>query len=281
MGVGIHYARPIGENTIFHVYYAPVGDPALGPVAFTHRASAFELPQATIAHHLEDSTHIANNVATIGVKNKWLGIEASGFSGTEPDENRWNIDWGAMNSYSGRITYFPSRNWLAQVSAGRLKSPERPAASDHGPENDVVRVTASLHYSRPAQAANAWSTSLIWGRNHGTGTRRNTNSYLLETLYPLTGKDFLTARVELADKDELFANDPALEDQLARTAGSTFRIQAYTAGYTRDIGTFHGVETGLGFNLSAYGVPGAIQAYYGNHPWGANIYLRFRLHQSR
>ena len=61
MGFGVHYARPLAENTMLQLYYAPVGDPALGPVAFPHRASAFELPQATLSHHWQDSTHIAAN----------------------------------------------------------------------------------------------------------------------------------------------------------------------------------------------------------------------------
>ena len=148
----------------------------------------------------------------------------------------------------------------------------------HG--GDVVRTTASLHFTRPTGGGNAWSTSLIWGRNHNTENERNLNSYLLETLYPLTTNDFLTARAELVDKDELFANDHELEHQLAQTAGNSFRIQAYTVGYTRDIGTFRNVETGIGANLSAYVVPSPIKPYYGDHPWGAVIYLRFRLKPS-
>jgi hypothetical protein len=36
----------------------------LGPTAFPHRASAAELPQATLGDHYEDSTHIADNMAT-------------------------------------------------------------------------------------------------------------------------------------------------------------------------------------------------------------------------
>jgi hypothetical protein len=279
MGLGFHYAHPLGENTMLHIYYAPVGDPALGPVAFPHRASAFELPQATLGHHWQDSTHIADNVVTLAVRHKWLRLEASGFYGTEPNENRWNIDWGPMNSYSGRVSVFPSKNWMAQFSAGRLAEPERPFsvgghAETHG---DVVRTTASLHYTRPMENGNAWSTSLIWGRNHGVETKRNTNSYLLESLYPLSKKDFLTGRIELVDKDELFANNPDLEHQLALTAGSSFRIQAYTAGYTRDIGTFRNVETGVGANVSAYAIPTAIKPYYGDHPVGVNVYVRFRL----
>jgi len=275
MGLGAHYARPLGKNTLFHVYYAAVGDPALGPVAFPHRASALELPQNTLAHHLQDSTHIANNVATMAVKHRWLRLEASAFYGTEPNENRWNFDWGPMNSYSGRVSIFPSKNWMAQFSAGRLEEPERGAGEDHA--GDVVRTTASLHYTRPSGFGNAWSTSLIWGRNHNTGSGRNLNSYLVETLYPIARKDFLTGRFELVDKDELFANHHEQEHRLALSAGSTFRIRALTAGYTRDIGTFKNVEAGIGANVTAYWIPSAIKPYYGDHPSGVNIFMRFRL----
>ncbi len=271
MSIGMHYARPLSENAMLQLYYAPVGDPALGPVAFPHRASAFELPQATLSHHWQDATHIASNVATVALKYKWLRLESSSFYGTEPNENRWNIDWGPMNSFSGRISVFPSKNWMAQFSAGRIRRPE-------GEEDgDVVRTTASVHYSRPASNGNAWSSSVIWGRNHSRLTKRNLNSYLAETLYPVSRKNFLTARVELVDKDELFANDPDIEQRLARTTDSTFRIGGFTAGYTRDIGTFKNIETGLGANVTAYSLPAAIQPYYGEHPVGVNVYLRFRI----
>jgi hypothetical protein len=273
MGLGVHYARPVGSETILQLYYAPVGDPALGPVAFPHRASAAELPQATLGHHWQDSTHIAANVATVALKHKWLRVEASGFHGTEPDENRWNIDWGPMNSYAGRISVFPSKNWMAQVSAGRIAKPERLE------EGDVVRMTASLHYTRPIASRGDWSTSLVWGRNHDTARRRDLNSYLLETLYPINRKNLLTARVELVDKNELFADRSEIEERLARTAGDTFRVQAWTGGYTRNIGAFRNVEAGLGANVTSYAIPSALKPYYGEHPWGANVFLRLRLKQ--
>jgi hypothetical protein len=278
MGLGVHYAHPLGKNTLIHGYYAPVGDPALGPVAFPHRASALELPQATLAHHLQDSTHIANNVATVALQHRWVRLEASGFHGTEPDEGRWDIDWGPMNSYSGRVSIFPTDNWMAQFSAGRLANPERHLThGPHGEAEDVARMTASIHYTRPTGAGNAWSTSLIWGRNRTLGSGRKVNSYLVETLYPATRKDFLTARAELVDKDELFANDHDLEHELARTAGSVFRVQGYTVGYTRDLKVFRNLQTGLGGNVTAYVIPDALKPYYGSRPWGVNVFLRFRL----
>jgi hypothetical protein len=271
MDLGVHYARPAGENTMLELYYAPVGDPALGPVAYPHRASAFEIPQAPLGHHWQDSTHIAANVLTGAVKYKQVRLEVSGFYGTEPGENRWTIDWGPINSYSARLSVFPSRNWMIQVSAGRLARPERESPGD------VVRSTASVHYTRPMGNGTAWSSSLIWGRNHNTFTGRNLNSYLAETVVPVRRKNFFTGRFELVDKDELFAADPDLEQHLAQTAGSTFRIGEYIAGYTRDVSLVSYLETGVGANVSAYSLPAAIKPFYGSHPMGVTVFVRVRL----
>ncbi len=259
MGLGVHYARPLAEGTILQFYFAPVGDPALGPVAFPHRASAEEFPQATLSHHWQDSTHIANEVLTVGITHKKIRLEASGFYGTEPNENRWNIDYGPMNSWSTRFSVFPNKNWMAQVSVGRLARPERQEPGD------VVRSTASIHYTRPMEGA-SWSTSLIWGRNHKTIDQHDSNSYLLETVFPIRRKNFLTARLELVDKDELF-------DEHAEN----FRIGAYTFGYTRDIGTFHNAQTGIGANFTTYSTPAAIKPVYGDHPVGFSVFARVRL----
>jgi hypothetical protein len=271
MGLGVHYAHPVGERGIVQVYFAPIGDPALGPVAFPHRASAAELPQAPLGHHWQDSTHIASDVITIGLTRGWLRFEASGFHGAEPNENRWNIDQGKLDSWSARLSVFPAKNWMAQVSAGRLTRPER---QDPG---DVVRATASLHYTRPLAGGDDWSSSFVWGRNHSTLNRRDTNSYLLESVAPIRRRNFVTGRFELVDKDELFNDNPDFAARLARTAASVFRIGAYTVGYTRDVGSIHNLEAGLGANITAYTLPRAIQPFYGEHPVGATVYLRFRL----
>jgi len=260
MGLGAHYVRPVGEHTLLHFYYAAIGDPALGPVSFSHRASAQELPQATLGHHWEDSTHIAANVATVGVKYRWIRLEASGFHGAEPNENRWNIDWGAMDSYSGRLSVFPSKNWTAQFSAGRLTTPESTE------EGDVVRTTASIHYTRVRFNGGAWSTSAIWGRNHNSASRHDTNAWLLETVFPATGKDFLTGRFEVADKDELLPQ--------------AFRVKAFTGGYTRDLATRSNLEAGIGANVTTYAIPTATRLAYGDHPWGVSVYFRVRLKRS-
>jgi hypothetical protein len=262
MGIGLQYARPLGGNLI-QFYAAPVGDPALGPVAFPHRASALEIPQAPIGHHWQDSTHISDDVVTVAVKRSWFRLEASGFHGAEPGENRWTISQGALDSYSARASIFPTSDWMAQVSAGRISNPERLQPGD------VVRATASVHYTRPMGNDEAWSSSLIWGRNHDVATQRNLESFLAETLLPLHHGNFVTGRFELVDKDELLPD------------GAIYRIGAYTAGFTHDIAhLFDAVETGIGANVTAYTFPAALKPAYGAHPFAATVYLRVRLKSS-
>jgi hypothetical protein len=66
MEIAALYDWRVGENGLVSFYAAPVGDPALGPVAYPHRSSAIENPIAPLGHHLEDSTHIASDVLTGG-----------------------------------------------------------------------------------------------------------------------------------------------------------------------------------------------------------------------
>lgn len=270
MELSVRYTRPLTDSTSMLLYFAPVGDPALGPVAFPHRVSAMELPQATLSHHVQDSTHIANDVLTAALVRRKFRIEASGFHGGEPDESRWNIDYGPVDSWAARLTWTPNDNWVGQVSAGRLSHPE---AAEPG---DVVRSTASLTYNRPLRDGN-WASSLIWGRNHKTAEQHNLNSYLAESVYQFKGMNYVTGRFELVDKDELFNDRPAIREHLDQTAGSTFRIAAYTLGYTRDVKLVPWLVTGIGGNFMVYGVPGAIQPYYGQHPAGFFFFLRARL----
>jgi hypothetical protein len=265
MEIGAEYARKFSGTTAY-VYYAPVGDPALGPPAYPHRASAAELPQAPLAHHWEDSTHIAYNVATIGAEKGWVRVEASGFHGQEPGENRWNIGAGTMDSWSARIALTPSPSWTAEISTGELHHPEgfRPG--------DEERTVASAEYAHGITAA-----SLIWGRDYKTGGHYAVNAVTAEGVLAAGRKNFVTGRYEWSQRDELFSADPPVEQAFLSEGYRWFDVSAYTAGYTRDLGTWHNTEIGVGANATTYVAPALIQPYYGEHPFGVNVYLRVRL----
>ena len=263
------YDVKMGDNGFLSFYFAPVGDPAMGPTAYPHRASASEDPVATLGHHLEDSTHIADDVVTAGLTYKIARFEASGFHGREPDEYRWDIDAGRIDSWSVRATVNPARNWSAQYSFGHLTSPE----ALH-PQEDIDRMTASLMYNRPLARGN-WATTLLWGRNH-TSDGLSWNAYLLESTLRFAQRNFVWTRIENADRtDELVLRnqfEPAGFGE--RTIG---RVQAYTAGYERGFEFLPHLGTGLGAQFTAYATPSALVPLYGKHPLGAVIFLRVRL----
>ncbi len=87
------YDLKLRKDTLLSFYFAPMGDPAMGPTAYPHRASASEDPIASLGHHLQDSTHIADDVITVGLTHRSFRIEASGFHGREPDEQRWDLEF--------------------------------------------------------------------------------------------------------------------------------------------------------------------------------------------
>src|SRR5687767_5454196 len=114
----------IAEGTTAFLYGGPVGEPALGPSAIMHRASARLNPEAPITHHWFDSTHITYGVVTAGVAGKLWQLEASAFRGEEPDEDRWDIETPRLGSWSVRATLTPPPNRAAPVRYGRLEPPE-------------------------------------------------------------------------------------------------------------------------------------------------------------
>ena len=118
MELAVLYDLKLSENALFSFYFAPVGDPAIEPTAYPHRASASEDPVAALSHHQQDSTHVAADVITGGLTYCILRIEASGFHGREPDEFRWDIDQGKIDSWSARLTIQPRRNWSGHYSYG-------------------------------------------------------------------------------------------------------------------------------------------------------------------
>src|SRR5258706_13129991 len=156
MELSAQYTLPLGEHGTWFTYFGYPGEPALGPVAFMHRASASDNPAAPLAHHLEDSTHISFGVLTTGFTYRWLKLEGSIFNGREPDENRYNFDAHKWNSRSARLSIMPNTNWTMQVSYGFLRGPE---ASE--PTTDIRRATASVQYNKPFEHGN-WASALIW-----------------------------------------------------------------------------------------------------------------------
>ena len=262
------YDLNLSDKALLSFYAAPVGDPAIGPTAYPHRASASENPMATLGHHLEDSTHIASDVVTVGLTYKIARFEASGFHGREPDEFRWDIDSGKIDSWSIRTTVDPAQNWSAQYSFAHLTSPE----ALH-PGEDIDRMTASVMYNRPLSHGN-WASTLLWGRNR-TSDGLIWNGYLAESTLRFMKREYVWGRIENVDRtNELLLRNlpepPSFQESIIG------RVQAYTMGYTHDFELIPHLATGLGAQLTVYSTPESLRAQYGSRPVGGLVFLRVR-----
>jgi hypothetical protein len=261
------YDYKLNDKTALSLYAAPVGAPALGPPAFPHRASASENPMAPLGHHFQDSTHIANEVVTVGITHRNFRVEASGFHGREPDEYRWNIDAGMIDSWSTRVTLNPAQNWSFQYSISQLHSPEAPA-----PNEDIRRMTASLMYNRPLNAGN-WATLVLWGRNQSLQDGNIGNSYLLESTLKFRNKHHVWTRIENVDRtNELLLGENPLPASFSERYFT--RVQGSTLGYDREFGSLKHISTALGGQFTWYGVPDTLKPNYGSHPVGISIFMR-------
>ena len=258
--LSVLYTLPLGEKFSWELYGGPSAEPALGPVTYIHRSSAAELPMAPLSHHLQDSTHTSFGVVTTGFRIERVKLEGSAFNGHEPNEERWSIQPAALDSWSGRVSVAPTRDWTAQYSIGHLDHPEALE-----PWNQW-RQTASVEYNHPLVLGN-FATSLVWGRVHEIATTARLNGYLLESTLNFLRRDYVFTRMELVDKNELFPE---------AATHPVYRIGAFTFGGVRDLVQTRAWQLGLGGDVTFYSKPAVLDAAYGVHPVSFQIFLRVR-----
>jgi hypothetical protein len=263
------YDVKLSDRTLLSLYLAPVGDPAIGPTAYPHRASAFEDPVATLGHHQEDSTHIADDVVTVGLTYRIVRIEGSGFHGREPSENRWTIHQGSIDSWSTRFTIQPGTNWSGQYSYGRIKSPEALF-----PTENQERMTASVMYNRQLRSGN-WASTLLWGRTRSLEDGSIFNSYLLESAFCFYARNYVWTRIENVERsNELVLGENPLPSGFREEPVG--RVQAYSVGYDHDFRLVPHVASAIGAQFTVYGVADALKPIYGSHPMGVVLFVRLR-----
>lgn len=264
------YDRPLGKGVRLQVYGGPVGEPALGPVAFMHRVSGLPNLLAPITHHWFDSTHITYGVVTGGMYGRRWKVEGSAFNGREPDENRTDFDVAAMDSWSGRVWYLPTSRWSLQFSGGRLNEAE--PGHDGEPPVDIERLTASATYHRTTPGNVIWASTIGWGRNAESGGDA-TNALLFESSATVRNRDVWYGRFEWAEKS---GHDLAVPEH------GIFDVTKLQGGYTRYLTSWKGLTPGVGGAVSLSIVPDSLQPAYGsrvNPGFGVYITLRPAPHQ--
>jgi hypothetical protein len=269
------WRQPFVAGTTLTLAGAPVGEPALGPIAFMHRSSAVENPMSPLAHHTMDSTHIAMGVLTASIDKGAFQVESSIFHGAEPDEDRWDLmDPGPLDSWSIRGWWRPSREWSAQVSYGYITQPE---ALEEG---DVKRTTASLTWNK-RRPGGSTALTLAWGQNQKIGGRYESVLAELTRQYGWRGSIYWRAEVVQVEDDVLRTGVHTLQGGRTKAhvvlPGAQHFVGAFTLGATKTFGQPRGWDAAFGGQATAYGVPGALAPFYGEQPpWSFQLFVRVR-----
>jgi hypothetical protein len=264
MQIAAAWRRPLGSTSGL-TFAGGIGEPALGPVAFMHRASAAAIPLAPLGHHTFDSTHITFGVATVGFDRGPLAVEASVFNGREPDDRRWNVDFGPMDSVSARVWYRPTASWEFQVSSGHLVEPEELH------EGNVVRTTASASFTRGRESGMTAATVGFGMNDTGEVTRHAGFAEATQTW----GRTTLSTRLELVQvESELLRLRELPHTEEAEARAST--VGAFGVGVLRDIGAWRGAVAAVGASTAFYRVPADLRPTHGEHPVSFQVYVQIR-----
>ena len=258
-------SQNIGSRSSAFIYAGLPGEPAFGPPAFMHREAVMDSPEAPITHHWLDSTHISFGVVTAGVVLDRFKAEVSRFNGREPDQHRWNIETGPLDSTALRLSWNPTDEFALQGSWGHFVEPEQLE-----PGVDQKRWSASALYAREIAPGWKLAGTLAWGRKtiEHHGERLRDDAFVAEASvkhggWTLFGRGEVTENRELVDNGE---------------HGEAFRVGKVSLGAVRDFRIADHLSLGLGGLFAVNFVPNGLAPLYGSHnPTGAMGFVRLKL----
>ena len=262
MELSASLSQNIGEKSSLFLYGGLPGEPAFGPPAFMHREATMDSPEAPISHHWLDSTHISFGVLTAGVVLDRVKLEVSRFNGREPDQHRWDIETGPLDSTSIRVSWNPTRTLALQGSWGHFTDPEQLE-----PGVDQKRWSASALWSR--EVARGWrlAGTFAWGRK--SVEPHHDDAYVVEGSVKHGGWTMF-GRGEITENRELVENP--------LDHGRAYRVGKLSLGGVRDFSLAAHLSVGAGGLVAVNFVPDGLAPLYGrHHPYGAMGFMRLQL----
>ena len=253
-----------GTESVF-LYAGLPGEPAFGPPAFMHRPAAMASPEAPITHHWLDSTHITFGVLTAGYVHDNLKLEASRFRGSEPDQDRWDIETGELDSTSVRLSWNPTSNWSLQASCADVTSPEQLE-----PDVDYTKYSASALYTGEFEGGEVSFTGAFARKESSEDV--TLDAWLAEASYkPVNGPWTVFSRFEAIETDELGAHAAhghhgAVED-----------VMRLSVGASHDFRLSESIVMALGASLTQNWTSGGISPLYDGDPMGAMAFVRLKI----
>lgn len=253
-------SQNIGSKSSVFLYAGLPGEPAFGPPAFMHREAILDSPEAPITHHWLDSTHISFGVLTAGLVLDGVKIEASRFNGREPDQHRWNVETGSLDSTAVRLSWNPARTVSLQGSWGHFTDPEQLE-----PGVDQKRWSASALWAD--EIAPGWkaATTLAWGRKNAHGHKDDAfaaEASLKHAAWTVFGRGEITENRELTDEEH----------------GPAYRVGKVSVGAVRDFRLDEHLKIGAGGLAAINFIPDGLEPLYGrSNPVGAMAFVRLKL----
>ena len=258
MELSASYSVPLGGDASVFVYAGLPGEPAFGPPAFMHRMAIADSPRS--ADH-PPLAGLARTSPSAWSRRAWIAgnfkLEASRFNGREPDERRWNIETGPLDSTAVRLSWNPTSELSLQASWARLIGPEQLE-----PDENSTRWSASALWTRRLGPDNWVSTTLAWGNKDGA------EALVAEAGLGL-GLWILYGRGEYAENNEL---DPG-----AGHHGPRHPVGKVSLGAIRDFRVAPNVRLGLGAQVTQNFVPAALEPLYAGDPRGAMAFIRLKI----
>jgi hypothetical protein len=261
MELSASYAHRIGETSSVFVYGGLPGEPAFGPPAFMHRMSAMDSPEAPLTHHWFDSTHITFGVLTAGVTHGDWKLEGSRFRGREPDEDRYDIESGELDSSAVRVSWNPTANLSVQASWADITSPEALE-----PDEDEERWSVSGIYTRPLADGGWWSTTVAFA-NKERSDGVSLDAWLVEAAWHPTENWTVFGRGEAIETDELGAVHHGPVEDVARLS----------AGMIHDWRINDSTVFGIGAVVQQHFASNALEPLYDGDPQGAMGFVRLKI----
>jgi hypothetical protein len=176
-----------------------VGEPALGPTSYLHRAAAQLDPAVPLTSFDLNPAHIANGFTTAAITYGRVSLELSAFNSEPGDDNQYDLDPGALESLSGRVWLLLGNAHRVQISAGELASFDAGSHAAHGGVSGPLRIVTSSLESEYSVRGMPLHTTLAWGRQRLGGL--TTDALLAEALLQ-RGRFALSARAESLESIE-------------------------------------------------------------------------------
>jgi hypothetical protein len=261
MELSASLSQNIGPKSSVFLYGGLPGEPAFGPPAFMHREAIMDSPEAPITHHWLDSTHISFGVVTAGLVLDRVKLEVSRFNGREPDQHRWDIETGPLDSTALRVSWNPTSTLSLQGSWGHFTDPEQLE-----PGVNQKRWSASALYAREVAPGWKLASTLAWGRKTVEGHSDDAvalESSLKHWPWTVFGRAEHTENRELVDVDE---------------HGPAYKTGKISLGAIHDFKLADHLLFGIGGLFAVNFIPEGLKSLYGSgNPTGLMGFVRVKI----